>query len=137
MPLDGPGFLGTEKDGSGSKDYCKFCYKDGSFTNPGMTLAEMKSLIIDKMTEKNIPASIMDAAVAKLPFLKRWKTKPGIAKKQHIVPSTWLLAEEKHPLEEPPETENIIVAEEDLDKIPSEDPGETPLYEPAEPGEGP
>lgn len=36
-----PGFFGTEADGSLSKIYCKFCYKDGKFTEPDITLEEM------------------------------------------------------------------------------------------------
>ncbi len=32
MPLNNPEDFGTEADGSKSKEYCGFCYKDGKFT---------------------------------------------------------------------------------------------------------
>jgi hypothetical protein len=33
--------FGSEKDGSKSEKYCKFCYKHGEFTGPDMTMEEM------------------------------------------------------------------------------------------------
>ena len=74
MPVDGPELWGTEKDGSGNPVYCKYCYRDGSFINPDLTLEEMRFRIIDRMEKAKIPADIVEAAVSKLPFLKRWKT---------------------------------------------------------------
>jgi len=73
MPLDAPELWGTEEDGSPNHDYCKYCYQNGSFTNPGITLEEMKSLIIDRMEKEQIPVDIIGAAVSRLTFLKRWK----------------------------------------------------------------
>ena len=34
MPLSSGELSGTEKDGSRKKDYCKYCYENGRFTNP-------------------------------------------------------------------------------------------------------
>jgi hypothetical protein len=73
MPLDDPELWGTEMDGSGNHAYCKYCYQSGSFTDPGITLEEMRSRIIDRMEKEKVPADIMDAAVNRLPFLERWK----------------------------------------------------------------
>ena len=75
MPLDGPELKGTEKDGSKSEEYCKYCYSEGAFTNPDLTLDKMSSLVIDKMEKEKIPADIIEAAISRLPLLKRWKTK--------------------------------------------------------------
>ena len=44
---------------------------------------------------------------------------------------------EKHPMEEPPEPEETIISEEDLDKIPDEEQEAPPPYELPAPGEGP
>jgi putative zinc ribbon protein len=74
MPMDGPELWGTEEDGSPNRDYCKYCYQNGSFRNPGITMNKMRSHIIDFMEKEKIPADIIEAAVSRLPFLKRWKT---------------------------------------------------------------
>jgi len=74
MPLDRAELAGTEKDGSPSKEYCKFCYQNGAFVNPDMSLAEMKALVKDKMEEMKIDSGITQMALHMLPNLKRWKT---------------------------------------------------------------
>jgi hypothetical protein len=73
MPLDSPELLGTEKDGSQSQEYCKYCYQAGAFINPGMTLSEMKSLITAQMEKMHFDSKTMDMAVNSLPHLKRWR----------------------------------------------------------------
>jgi hypothetical protein len=42
--------LGTEADGSAASEYCMFCYKEGTFTNPTQTVDEMVQSSIDFMT---------------------------------------------------------------------------------------
>ena len=78
MPLDNPELLGTEKNGSKSDEYCKFCYSDGAFTNPNMTLKEMTSLVITQMEKINIDSKIIDLTVRSLPNLKRWSKVPAL-----------------------------------------------------------
>jgi radical SAM superfamily enzyme len=73
MPLDNAELLGTEKDGSKSHEYCKYCYQNGRFTNPDMSLDEMQSRVIHKMEKEKIPEDIIEAAVSSLPHLKRWR----------------------------------------------------------------
>ena len=73
MPLDNPDLQGTEKDGSKSDEYCKYCYCNGAFINPNMTLKEMTSLVITQMEKMNIDSKIIDKALSALPNLKRWK----------------------------------------------------------------
>ena len=73
MPLDGKDLWGTEKDGSKNEEYCKFCYKDGAFTNPGITLDEMKAHMLNIMEKQKLPADILEAAISRLPDLKRWR----------------------------------------------------------------
>ena len=74
MPLDRAEILGTEKDGSPSKEYCTYCYQGGAFVNPKMSLAEMKTLVKVKMDEMKIDSGIIKMALNMLPNLKRWKT---------------------------------------------------------------
>ncbi|WP_152270004.1 zinc ribbon domain-containing protein [Agriterribacter humi] len=75
MPLDKPEMMGTEKDGSKSKEYCTYCYQNGAFINPTMTLNEMKTLVKEQMEKRKIDAGIINMAVSSLPNLKRWRAK--------------------------------------------------------------
>jgi len=67
---------GTETNGTKSTDYCKFCYDNGAFTNPSVTLEEMIKIVADVMV-KDFGFEAQDALEqcnAGLPTLKRWKT---------------------------------------------------------------
>jgi hypothetical protein len=75
MPLDSTELMGTEKDGSKNSHYCKFCYQNGAFTDPDMTLGKMTAFIIHKMEDLKIPNDIIETAVRRLPGLDRWKEK--------------------------------------------------------------
>ncbi len=76
MPLDSHEVLGTEKYGSLSLEYCKYCYEHGEFINPDMTLEEMKTMVKTEMEKKNIAPAIIEKAINDLPDLKRWKKEP-------------------------------------------------------------
>jgi methionyl-tRNA synthetase len=78
MPLDNPAMQGTEKDGSKSNEYCKYCYQQGALVNPKMTLKEMTSLVISQMEKMHLDSKAIDKAVSTLPNLKRWKA-AGVA----------------------------------------------------------
>ncbi len=75
MPIaDGFDNLGTEADGSRATEYCSFCYKDGSFTNPDQTVDEMvQSSIAFMVAEFKMP--VEQATQMSNDFirpLKRW-----------------------------------------------------------------
>lgn len=72
MPLDDAAMLGTEKNGAFSQDYCKYCYQHGTFTHPGLTLDEMKAHMTKLMEKEKLPEDILEAAIKRLPLLKRW-----------------------------------------------------------------
>lgn len=74
MPL-GPDFFGTQYDGSQTQEYCKFCYIEGKFTNPSLTLKEMIQISVDHMKkELKLPEEqAKGIAVSTIPELKRWK----------------------------------------------------------------
>ncbi len=79
MPLQNDAMLGTEKDGSKSRQYCKYCYQDGAFVNPGMSLQEMTSFVKIKMQEMHIDQGIINKTVETLPFLNRWIAESPVA----------------------------------------------------------
>ena len=72
MPIDDAALRGTEIDGSKNAEYCKYCYQDGAFVNPDMTLSDMQLLVIEKMEDNKLPEDILETAVVRLPHLKRW-----------------------------------------------------------------
>ncbi len=74
MPLDNPELLGTEEDGSPSYEYCKYCYQNGEFTSPGLTLDEMKERMTKMSDKEKLPEDILEAAINRLPHLKRWSS---------------------------------------------------------------
>jgi hypothetical protein len=72
MPLSEE-LLGTESDGSKSRDYCKFCYGNGKFSHPRYSLEEMICHLQDQMDQDDLPEDIIESAIERLPHLKRWK----------------------------------------------------------------
>jgi radical SAM superfamily enzyme len=73
MPLDKPALLGSEKNGSKNSEYCVYCYQNGAFTSPNMTLDKMKVLVKEQMEKMKINYETINMAVSSLPHLKRWK----------------------------------------------------------------
>ncbi len=75
MPLNEEKLLGTEKDGRPSEDYCIYCYENGSFKQPNLTLQEMIEICIPHMVASGMKEeesrSMMNSF---LPNLKRWNT---------------------------------------------------------------
>lgn len=73
MPIDKIEDRGTEKDGLKSSDYCKYCYQQGKFTDPDMTLTKMKNMVTSQMKQSSLPQAILQQSLELLPHLKRWK----------------------------------------------------------------
>ena len=49
---------GTNADRTRSKLYCSYCFADGRFTQPDLTVDEMKAFVVEKMQEMKIPRFI-------------------------------------------------------------------------------
>jgi len=76
MPLShDPVGGGTETDGRMSTEYCSYCYKDGGFAEPNLTIGEMVKRVEDQFRDMNVSASAADSASNKIPKLKRWNTR--------------------------------------------------------------
>ena len=78
MPIDNIADRGSEKDGSKSSEYCKYCYQNGALINPNMAFEEMKSLVITQMKKMNLPPATIEKSVKSLPDLKRWRNVQGV-----------------------------------------------------------
>lgn len=73
MPIDNPEDRGTEKNGAKSGEYCKYCYKDGVFTDPDMTLQRMQEIATTEMQKQHLSMDIIRQSLEMLPTLKRWR----------------------------------------------------------------
>ncbi len=73
MPL-GIGFYSTNSDGSVNQEYCKFCFENGQFREPNLTLEEMIGRSMANMIDdlKMDPDKAEELAKTVIPTLKRW-----------------------------------------------------------------
>lgn len=74
MPLQHPEDFGTAKGGVRINDYCHFCFSDGAFTNPVITLPAMMELCTGILVQRGMPHVQARALMRDtLPKLKRWQ----------------------------------------------------------------
>jgi hypothetical protein len=74
MPLKAdPKGGGTNADGTLSQEYCSYCYVDGRFVDPDMTIEEMRTLVIGKLRERGFPEFIAKFFASGLHKLSRWR----------------------------------------------------------------
>jgi hypothetical protein len=74
MPLKEDKDRGTEKDLSLSHKYCQFCYKNGEFTYPNVTLEEFQIMNQQKMKEAGVNPILRWLSKFQLPGLERWRS---------------------------------------------------------------
>ena len=68
-PLGG----GTKADGSPSTEYCSHCYREGAFTQPDITAAEMTTLVEGKLRSMHFPGFLARRFAKEVPTLGRWR----------------------------------------------------------------
>lgn len=74
MPLKrDPRGGGTDTDGIKSIKYCSHCYQQGQFTQPHMTVSEMKERVKGKLKSFGIPGFLSGIFTRNIPTLERWK----------------------------------------------------------------
>jgi hypothetical protein len=64
---------GSEADGSKSIMYCSHCYQNGKFTQPDMTVQQMKDRVKQKLKEMGFPGFLAGFFTKNIPQLARWK----------------------------------------------------------------
>ncbi|MGD2251069.1 MAG: zinc ribbon domain-containing protein [Candidatus Methanofastidiosia archaeon] len=77
MPLQTPEDFGTEADNSKSEKYCRYCYQNGEFTYPDITLEEMIEFSAKGWSDQdqNVTLEHERAQLKEfLPHLERWRT---------------------------------------------------------------
>jgi hypothetical protein len=79
MPLGKPEDFGTAASGLRVNDYCHFCYVDGRFTNPDVSLSEMIDFCTDVLVRRGMAYDTARTLMTDaLPMLKRWKQPAGV-----------------------------------------------------------
>lgn len=81
MPMDDKTF-GTNADGTQNHDYCKYCYKNGKFTQPNFSMEDMIRFDLKFLDQMNkvggtnyTPEEAEQMMREIFPTLKRWKEK--------------------------------------------------------------
>ncbi len=64
---------GSNADGTKSQMYCSYCFENGEFFQPDMTVNEMKDLVKGKLKEMGFPGFITGFFTKGIPKLERWK----------------------------------------------------------------
>jgi len=75
MPLDKPEDFGTDAVGYRVNDWCHYCYTNGAFTQPDISMQAMLDKCVDGMVRRRIMSAYKarDLMVEVLPRLKRWR----------------------------------------------------------------
>jgi len=75
MPLGGTRDFGTHQDGRQADEFCRFCYVNGAFTDPGIELEGMIERCVAIMAQRRMMPEAKARALMSdvLPGLKRWR----------------------------------------------------------------
>ena len=75
MPLNKAVLFGTCADGTSSTEYCTYCYQNGKFTEPEITLDMMIEKCIDIVVRRRMlaEAQARPAMLRTIPLLSRWR----------------------------------------------------------------
>ena len=66
---------GTNADGTKNLMYCSYCYHNGAFRQPDITVDEMVVFVKEKMKEMGFPGFLAGFFTKGIPKLERWKNK--------------------------------------------------------------
>ena len=64
---------GTNLDGSKSAMYCSYCYRNGAFLLPDVTVQQMQARVRAKLIELGIPSFLTGFFTRRIPRLERWR----------------------------------------------------------------
>jgi hypothetical protein len=76
MPLERPEDFGTDKSGVRVNDYCRYCFTNGAFTAPGISMETMLEKCVVEMSRQGVMPEAQARALMSdvLPRLKRWQS---------------------------------------------------------------
>ena len=74
MPMDSEEIMGTNTDGSCNNEYCTYCYRNGQFTSPNVTMEEEIEICVPFMKQAGVEEKEARKMLAEaFPKLKRWR----------------------------------------------------------------
>ncbi|MCC3381443.1 zinc ribbon domain-containing protein [Paenibacillus farraposensis] len=75
MPLEHEEQYGTDAQHAKTDEYCKYCYKEGVFVQPDLTMEEMIQQCVPILVREGMQAEEADTMLRNyLPNLKRWRS---------------------------------------------------------------
>lgn len=75
MPLEHEDQYGTDAQHHKTDEYCKYCYKEGEFVQPELTMEGMIQQSVPFLVEKGMQEEEATSMLRNyLPFLKRWRS---------------------------------------------------------------
>lgn len=73
MPLEEAKDFGINIDGSKSRDYCHFCFQNGKFTDPDISMEQMILKVVGFAKQMKVPEEqAREMTKTFIPKLKRW-----------------------------------------------------------------
>lgn len=76
MPLRRDKDFGTNSDNNMNFEYCFFCYRDGKFTDEGISMEDKIKKNIELAKRMGMPEeTAVEMAETTIPTLKRWKAR--------------------------------------------------------------
>jgi hypothetical protein len=74
MPMVKQEDFGGNADSSRNEEYCRYCFQNGKFTEPNVTLEQMIDKLVSMASKMNMTEDqARNMANSILPQLKRWK----------------------------------------------------------------
>ncbi|MBP1991101.1 effector binding domain-containing protein [Paenibacillus eucommiae] len=101
MPMPDEALYGTDKENNKVTEYCKYCYEDGAFTQPELTLGEMIEVCVPIMVKEGMEEQAARTMMQSyLPNLKRWSSpgdgEDGEGERKHAQPDYFVEKAEIH-----------------------------------------
>ena len=74
--MNSPEMFGTNSDGSKTEEFCTYCFQNGKFTAPDITVQEMIDKCVSIMNQQKImpEEQARDLMTKTIPYLNRWRT---------------------------------------------------------------
>lgn len=74
MPLESSKDSGTNADGTLNPKYCHYCFRNGKFLEPDITVDEMIEKVVRIMKLTKMPEQqVREVAKSFIPSLERWR----------------------------------------------------------------
>ncbi|MBN1971645.1 MAG: zinc ribbon domain-containing protein [Candidatus Delongbacteria bacterium] len=74
MPMENENLFGTLEDGTKTNEFCTYCYQNGKYTIPEITMDSMINICVQYMKEEGMnEQEAREILNQTLPNLKRWK----------------------------------------------------------------